>query len=82
MATLLLGSFGLVYLVSAPCFFTSWLQFFKREAGNLSEEEKQLSLATLVMASVLWPLVVPVAYVEQLSKAKQKQPRHIMPEAQ
>ncbi|MBW4680706.1 MAG: hypothetical protein KME19_11400 [Microcoleus vaginatus WJT46-NPBG5] len=82
MATLLLGSFGLVYLVSAPCFFTSWLQFFKREAGNLSEEEKQLSLATLVMASVLWPLVVPVAYLEQLSKAKQKQPRQIMPEAQ
>ena len=82
MATLLVGSLGLVYLVSAPCFFTSWLQFFKREAGNLSEEEKQLSLATLVMASVLWPLVVPVAYLEQLSKAKQKQPRQIMPEAQ
>lgn len=82
MTTLLLGSFGLVYVVSAPCFFTNWLQFFKQEAGKLSEEEKQLSLMTLVMASILWPVVVPVAYLEKLSKAKEKQPRQIMPEAQ
>jgi hypothetical protein len=68
MVSLLLGSLGVVYLVSAPCFFNNWFSFFKRDAHKLTDEEKQLSMATLVTASVLWPVVVPVAYLNKLSK--------------
>ncbi|HEY9809122.1 MAG TPA: hypothetical protein V6D13_07245 [Halomicronema sp.] len=70
MVSLLLGSLGAIYLVSAPCFFKNWLSFFEKEAHTLTAEEKQLSMATLVTASVLWPVVVPLAYMEKVSKAK------------
>ncbi len=63
----LAGMFG-IYLAIAPCFFKSWFQIFQREADKLSPEEKQLSLATLITASVLWPVVVPISYAVQLSK--------------
>lgn len=67
---LLAGMFG-IYLLSAPCFFKSWFRVFQHEVDSLSPEEKQLSLATLVTASVLWPFVVPIAYSVQLSKARE-----------
>ncbi|MCT7949280.1 hypothetical protein NG798_05730 [Ancylothrix sp. C2] len=70
MVSLFLGSLGAIYLVSAPCFFKNWFSIFEQEADKLTPEEKQLSMATLVTASVLWPVVVPFAYMEKVSKAK------------
>lgn len=68
MVSLFLGSLGAIYVLGAPCFFKNWLGFFEREADKLTPEEKQLSMATLVTASVLWPVVVPLAYMEKVSK--------------
>lgn len=72
---LLAGMFG-IYLPIALCFFKGWFRVFQREAGSLSPEEKQLSLATLITASVLWPVVVPIAYSVQLSKARERKHVH------
>ena len=71
MTHLFLVSLFVIYLSIAPCLFASWFAFYQQEAGRLSAEEKQLSLLTLAIASVLWPIVVPIAYLNQLSKAKQ-----------
>jgi hypothetical protein len=64
-----LVSGGFICLTSAFYFFTIWLKFFKRDTG-LSLEDKQLSLVILGVATLLWPVVVPLAYIELLSKPK------------
>lgn len=71
MRQIFLVSLLLIYLAIAACFFTNWFEFFKRDASKLSAKEKQLSVMTLAIASLLWPIAVPIAYLEKLSKAKQ-----------
>ena len=58
-----------IYLTSAFYFFTIWLSFLKRDI-DLSLEDKQSSLLILVVATILWPFVVPMAYIELISKRK------------
>jgi hypothetical protein len=60
---------GFVYLISASYFFTLWLKFFKQDT-NLSFEERCFSLLILGIATLFWPIVVPLAYIELLSKPK------------
>jgi hypothetical protein len=60
---------GVFYLVMMPILLTSWLGFFQQDA-DMSEEEKRLSLIVLVIATLLWPIVLPFAYLELLSKFK------------
>jgi hypothetical protein len=56
-----------VYVIMAPYFFTTWFKVFKRDS-SLSSPEKRLSWVTLLIATILWPIVVPIAYLELLSK--------------
>jgi hypothetical protein len=42
--------------------FFTWLEFFKQDTIDF------LVVATLVVATLLWPLVVPLAYLELISK--------------
>lgn len=56
-----------VYLLMAPRFFTRWLKLFKQDS-SLSSEDKLLSMAILVIATTLWPVVVPIAYLELLKE--------------
>lgn len=67
--TICLVSGGFIYLTLAFYFFTIWLKFFKRDT-DLSLEDKQFSLLILVVATLLWPFVVPLAYIELVSKRK------------
>ena len=60
---------GLIYLISGSYFLAIWLKFFKRDT-RLSLEDRWLSLAILGVATLLWPIVVPLAYLELLSKPK------------
>lgn len=55
------------YLLMASCFFTLWLEFFKRDT-RFSSEDRYLSIVILVIATILWPLVVPIAYLELLKE--------------
>jgi hypothetical protein len=60
---------GLVYLIFGSYFFTIWLKFLKRDT-RLSLEDRWLSLVILGIATLLWPIVVPLAYLELLLKPK------------
>jgi flagellar basal body-associated protein FliL len=51
----------------AQSFFKIWLKFFQQD-NSMSREEKQLSWVILLIGTVLWPLVVPIAYLSLLEK--------------
>jgi hypothetical protein len=55
------------YTVIAQRLFTLWLKFFQRDS-NMSPGEKQLSWVVLIVGTVLWPIVIPNAYLAILEK--------------
>ncbi|NDJ17044.1 hypothetical protein [Myxacorys almedinensis] len=52
-----------------PILFSSWLTFFRRDE-ELSCEEKKLSWLVIAIATMLWPVVLPFAYLELMGKLK------------
>lgn len=64
---LFIDFFGIFYLIMTPLFFSIWFNFFQRDS-SLSYEDKRLSWVILLTATILWPVVVPIAYLELLSK--------------
>lgn len=55
-----------VYLVMTICFFKEWLSFL-REDEESKLEQPIFHTVILIMASLLWPLIVPFAYLELLN---------------
>lgn len=68
MQTLLLFPVGF-YVLVIPILFLRWVSFF-REDENLSGEEKKMSWLVIAIATLLWPVVLPFAYLELLCKLK------------
>jgi hypothetical protein len=66
MLHLLLISLGTsVYLAFAWCLFSQWLFFFMSDT-EMSREQRSLSGILLVVSTILWPIIVPFAYLELL----------------
>lgn len=63
------GALVIVYVLITSYFFTNWLKFFRR-SPKLSIEERFLSHIILVIATILWPFVVPISFVEFLKAGK------------
>ena len=57
------------YLVMTSYFFMNWLKFFKR-SPKLSPEEMFLSIVILLIATIFWPIVVPISSLELLKAGK------------
>jgi hypothetical protein len=57
------------YLLMAIPFLSIWLNAFRRDT-SLSARDRQLSLVVLAVATVLWPVVVPISYLELLKKKR------------
>ncbi|MDJ0799472.1 MAG: hypothetical protein QNJ51_22095 [Calothrix sp. MO_167.B12] len=55
-----------VYSLMTVCFFKEWL-FFLREDEESTGKQPVLQMLILVMASLLWPVIVPFAYLELLN---------------
>ncbi|GET42906.1 hypothetical protein [Microseira wollei] len=55
------------YLLIARAFFTTWLSVFQQDT-QLTSEEKFLAIVILILSTVLWPFVLPLAYLELLRK--------------
>ena len=55
------------YLFMAPLYFTSWLKLFNNDT-TITSNERLVSMVILVMSTILWPLIVPIAYLELLNK--------------
>ncbi len=65
MSTILLYVAIIFYFIMAFSFFQKWLVFFIADA-EMSSEERVFSMIILVIATVFWPVVVPLAYLEVL----------------
>jgi len=59
----------IVYLVMAYCFFNEWLEFFLADE-DMDSDQRLFSVVILVIATILWPIVVPFAYLELLKFRK------------
>lgn len=59
----------LVYLTMSYCFFSEWLDFFL-EDKDMDSDQRFFSGIILVIASILWPVIVPFAYLELLKFQK------------
>lgn len=69
MQVLLLIS-GLFYVAVIPVLFISWLEFFNCDRDNLTRQEQQISVIMIAIASGLWVIALPFAYLELLDKFK------------
>ena len=54
------------YLAISYRFFTEWLDFFLEDEDMKSGEQRFFYGIILIIASILWPIVVPLAYLELL----------------
>jgi hypothetical protein len=57
----------LFYFIIAQRLFKVWLKFFYRDS-SMSPGEKQLSWVVLIVGTLLWPIVLPNAYLSLLEK--------------
>ncbi len=55
-----------VYLLMIVCFFRKWL-FFLQSDEHSKLEQPIFNGFFLILASILWPLIVPFAYLELLN---------------
>ena len=55
-----------LYVSTAFYCFATCLKVFKRE-NDLSVAERCLSWGVLALATILWPIVVPLSYLERRS---------------
>ena len=65
----LLLFFAAFYSLLMPIFLIHWIGLSK-EDRDLTDSEKRLVFATIVVATLFWPIVVPFAYLELLSKSQ------------
>lgn len=72
-------TFLTAYLLPSSIFFKNWLKFSKQK-GKLSAEETLLSFVLLLIATILWPLLMPYYCLEFLKKKMPKrQLGYVMP---
>lgn len=57
------------YILVMPILFSTWMTFFRRD-GEMSREERKTSWWVIAIATMLWPVVLPFAYLELLGKLK------------
>ena len=53
------------YLIMACCFFIQWLSFFIDDK-DMDSGQRYFSIIILIVGTILWPLIVPFAYLELL----------------
>lgn len=53
------------YVLVGAIYFVEWMGFFFKDK-SMSSEMRLLSLFILLLATLLWPLIIPFAYLELL----------------
>ncbi len=59
-----------LYFSKAFYHFAIWFNVFKQET-SLSSTDKGLLWGVLVLATILWPIVVPISYLEKRALSQQ-----------
>jgi hypothetical protein len=57
---------ALFYCMIAAHFLRVWLRFFQKDYPRLSGKDRMVSKQVLALATIFWPIVVPLAYLELL----------------
>ncbi|MEQ8756213.1 MAG: hypothetical protein RID09_22255 [Coleofasciculus sp. G1-WW12-02] len=60
-----------LYTLVSLYLLVAWFRFFKQGTG-LSAQQNLLSLLTIGIATVFWPLVLPIAYAKLLNATVSK----------
>lgn len=58
-------TFGVFYLLIAHRLLKIWIKFFQQDT-NMSQADQQMSWVVLLIGTVFWPIVVPIAYLSLL----------------
>ena len=66
MNSIILFYLAFLYCIIAAHFFRVWLKFYNKDYPRLSDEDNLLSREILALATIFWPIVVPLAYLELL----------------
>ena len=53
-----------LYLIKAMLCFTSWFKRFSQDS-SLSNSEKRFCLKILTLATIFWPIVLPISSLEK-----------------
>lgn len=56
------------YITIAACLFTQWVEIVQQDLGKRSQ--LLLLRIFLVVVTLFWPIIVPIAYLELLIKIK------------
>jgi hypothetical protein len=68
MQVLIYGIIAL-YIVMLPVLFFNWYGLYQNDS-DMTESERQISRIVLVIATAIWPIVLPLSYLELLGKVK------------
>ncbi|MFM2430268.1 MAG: hypothetical protein RLZZ511_1481 [Cyanobacteriota bacterium] len=69
-------TYGLLalYAFVMPVLFTNWYGLYLQET-RMTVHQRQISRIVLIIATLLWPIVLPMTYVELLQKIKRYERR-------
>jgi hypothetical protein len=69
------------YLIAMPILFFNWYDLYQHES-QMTHAERQISRMVLGIATLLWPIVLPLSYLELIRKVKryEQQDRRLKPE--
>ncbi len=70
MLQVFLIGLAIFYLTIASCLYTQWIKIMEREV--CTKVQILFYKLFLIVATILWPIVVPLAYLELLSKQNSK----------
>jgi hypothetical protein len=74
---ILIGLLLVVYGVVAPVLFFTWVELMRRDRP-VSRRERLLSRCVVLIATALWPIVLPLTYLELLERTQSSK---ILPKA-
>jgi hypothetical protein len=69
-----------LYAIVMPMLFTNWYGLYIQESG-MSLHQRQTSRLVIMIATALWPIVLPMSYLELLKKVKRYERQSVMAQA-
>ncbi len=69
---ILIGAFLVIYGVVAPVLFFKWIELMVCDRHQ-SRRERVLSRWLVLIATALWPIVLPLSYLELLERVRRQE---------
>jgi hypothetical protein len=60
---------AIFYVLMMPILFWNWYGLYQQEP-DLSRTERRISRVVLMISTLLWPIVLPLSYLELLGRVK------------